>query len=117
MATLETLRDEVDGIDRLLAILRELRLAIVSGGAPTPQQLERVIAFLENSVALGGEAEPQQTRLLAILRQTVRRLSEESGVARRQFFHAARAYLTARKGSIADSARFLAAEPMAMATA
>lgn len=117
MAPSRTLRDELDVLDRMLVTLHELRLAIVSGAAPTPRQLERLIEFVEDCIAFAGEAEAKQAHLLAILRETACRLGDDSGLARRQFFHAARAYLTLRKGRLDDSARFPVAERTALATA
>jgi hemerythrin-like domain-containing protein len=118
MGTVETLRDEGDAIDHVLATLRVLRLAIISGCAPTPRQVERIIAFIEDSVAYEAASDARQAQqLLAVLRRTVTRLGEDSGAARRQFFHAARAYLTIRKGQLDDVRSFLVGQSALPVTA
>lgn len=118
MTTRSNLRDGFDLIENALVTLREMSRALAAGRATSPPQLERIIGFLETAddghharevAALVPRTQPSsggQTRtLLAVMRHNVARMADGSGVERRQFFHAARAYLTIRKAQLDDERR------------
>ena len=122
MTTLQELQLDVEAIDRALVELSSSARAIAAGTAVAARSdLEPLIAFFERTVHgshsrasaellhRDAEHDARQGRgLLGILRHNVDRI-DGSTLARRQFFHAARAYVTVRHAHVEDERRCIAA--------
>ncbi len=114
MRLADSLLLEADALDRALDAVQRAARGVARGESPQPELVIPLIGLLRRSthaakvaeLADVGPARREGDHLLAVMAETIGRLAD-SPTARRQFYHAARAFVALRRAALADARRTL----------